>query len=71
MLIERMEVSMKRLLEVLLSIVLHPVALVLMIINVAGRSDLSGSKKVLWIVVGLLWGIGEILYLFLGDGNLW
>jgi hypothetical protein len=70
MLIERMEVSMKRLLEVLLSIVLHPVALVLMIINVAGRSDLSGSKKVLWIVVGLLWGIGEILYLFLGDGNL-
>ncbi|GAC1503825.1 MAG: hypothetical protein NVS1B2_27860 [Vulcanimicrobiaceae bacterium] len=62
---------MKMLLQVLVSIILHPIALVLMIVNLLGRDDLDGGKKVVWAVVGLLWGIGPILYITIGDGALW
>lgn len=62
---------MKTLLQILVSIILHPIALVLMILNILGREDLSGSKKVIWALVGLLWGIGPILYIAIGDGALW
>lgn len=62
---------MKMLLQILVSIILHPIALVLMILNILGREDLSGSKKVIWALVGLLWGIGPILYIAIGDGALW
>jgi hypothetical protein len=62
---------MKLLLEVLVAIILHPVAVVLAWINLAGRSDLSGGQKVLWGIVCILWGIGPILYILLGGGQLW
>ena len=62
---------MKFLLEVLLAIFLHPIAFVLCVINIVGRSDMSGLKKVLWIVITFFWGIGPILYILLGDGALW
>jgi Phospholipase_D-nuclease N-terminal len=62
---------MQLLLEVLLSIFLHPVAFVLAAVNIAGREDLNGVQKVIWIVVCLVWGIGPILYLLLGGGRLW
>ena len=62
---------MKLLLEIILSVVLHPIALVLMLIDIARRSDLSSGKKLLWALVGLLWGVGEILYIIVGDGALW
>ena len=62
---------MKLLLEVLVSIVLHPIALILMILNLIGRDDLDGGKKVVWAFVGILWGIGPILYITVGEGTLW
>jgi hypothetical protein len=62
---------MKMLLQVLVSIILHPIALVLMIVNVLGRDDLGGAQKIVWIVVGLIWGIGPILYIVFGGGELW
>jgi len=62
---------MKFILEVLLAIFLHPIAVVLAWINLAGRSDMSIIAKVLWAVLCILWGIGPILYLLLGDGDLW
>jgi hypothetical protein len=62
---------MKLLLEILVSVILHPIALVLMILNIVGRSDLDGGKKLVWALVGLLWGIGPILYITIGDGALW
>ena len=62
---------MKLLIEILLSLFLHPVAMVLMWISVLRRHDLSFMKKVLWIVVGIVWGVGPILYLLLGDGKFW
>lgn len=62
---------MKTLLQVLVSLILHPIALLLMILNIIGRDDLDGRKKVLWAVVGLLWGLGPILYITIGDGALW
>jgi hypothetical protein len=62
---------MKLLLEILVSIILHPIALLLMILNIIGRSDLDDGKKIVWALVGLLWGIGPILYITVGDGALW
>ena len=62
---------MKLVFEILISAILHPIAVVLMWINLAGRSDLSDAQKVVWALVGLIWGIGPILYILVGDGALW
>ena len=62
---------MKFLLEALLAVFLHPIAFVLCLINILGRSDLTGLQKLVWILVTLLWGIGPILYVLVGGGRMW
>lgn len=62
---------MKFLLEVLLSIFLHPVAFVLCLINLAGRNDINSLQKVIWALVCIFWGVGPILYIMVGGGELW
>ena len=62
---------MKLLVEILISVFLHPIAFVLALINIAGRADLTAVQKVLWAVVCFFWGIGPILYIVLGNGRLW
>jgi len=62
---------MKLLIEILLAILLHPIAFVLCVINILGRADLTPLKKIVWIVVTLVWGIGPILYILVGEGALW
>jgi hypothetical protein len=62
---------MKLLIEILLAIFLHPLAWVLSIINIVGRTDMGGVKKLLWIIVTFIWGLGPILYLLLADGSFW
>jgi hypothetical protein len=44
---------MKKLIELLLCI-LHPLAVVLMWINLASRTDLSGVGKLAWALFGLI-----------------
>ena len=62
---------MKLALEIVVAIFLHPVAVILAWINLFGRAELDTPKKVLWAIVTLIWGIGPILYILLGDGTLW
>ncbi len=62
---------MKLIFEILVSAILHPIALILMLLNIFGRSDLDGGKKLAWSLVGLIWGVGPILYITVGDGALW
>jgi len=62
---------MKLLLEVIIAVILHPVAVVLMWINLAGRRDLTDVQKIIWAIVGLVWGIGPVLYMLVGGGALW
>ena len=62
---------MKLLLEILLSIVLHPIAMVLMWINLLTRGDMSTLTKVVWFIVSIIWGLGPILYLLVAEGSLW
>ncbi len=62
---------MKVLLEILVSIFLHPLAAILAWINIAGRTDLNTTQKIIWVLVCLIWGLGPILYLLLANGNLW
>ncbi len=62
---------MKLLVEVLLAIFLHPVAFVLALVNILGRADLSGLQKVVWAIVCLVWGVGPILYVLVGGGEMW
>jgi len=66
-----LEVVMKGILQFVVSVVLHPVAMVLAWINIAGRSDLGAVQKVVWGVVSIIWGIGPILYIVVGGGDLW
>jgi hypothetical protein len=61
----------KLLLEILLAVVLHPIAFVLCLVNILGRSDLTGFQKAVWIVVTLVWGVGPILYILVGGGSMW
>lgn len=62
---------MKLLLEILLSIFLHPIAMVLMWISLLSRSDLDTTKKVIWFLVSIVWGLGPIVYILVADGALW
>ena len=62
---------MKLLIEILLAIFLHPIAFVLCLINILGRGDLTGLQKVVWGIVTLVWGIGPILYVLVGGGEMW
>ena len=62
---------MKLLFEVLLSIFLHPIAMILMWINLLGRNDMTGRKKFVWFLVSIIWGLGPIVYVLVADGDLW
>jgi hypothetical protein len=62
---------MKLLIEILLAIFLHPVAFVLCLVNILGRTNLTGLQKVVWILVTLVWGVGPILYVLVGGGEMW
>jgi hypothetical protein len=62
---------MKLLFEILLSILLHPIAMILMWINLIGRNDLTTFQKIIWFVVSIVWGLGPILYVLVADGSLW
>ena len=59
---------MKKLLELLVCI-LHPVAVILMWVNLAGRTDLSFPAKLVWAVFGLIPFV-PFLYVLTG-GDLW
>lgn len=63
---------MKIIPELLLSIFLHPIAILLMILNILSREDLGRGGKIFWTVFGTLaWGIGPVLYVAIGGGELW
>ena len=62
---------MKLILEIALAVVLHPVAVVLAWINIAGRTDLTTVQRLLWAIISVVWGIGPILYILFGGGTLW
>jgi hypothetical protein len=62
---------MKLLFEILLSIFLHPIAMILMWINLLGRGDMTTTVKIVWFVVSIIWGLGPILYILAADGALW
>lgn len=62
---------MKLALEILLSIFLHPIAMILMWINLIARKDMATFKKAVWFVVSIIWGLGPILYILVAEGTLW
>ena len=61
---------MKLLLQILVSIILHPLATILAIVNLIGRDDIDAGKKIIWALVSIV-PIGPILYITIGDGALW
>lgn len=62
---------MKLLIEILLAIFLHPIAFVLCLINILGRTDLTALQKLVWGIVTFVWGLGPILYVLVGGGEMW
>lgn len=67
----RYNVGMKLLLEILIALILHPIAFILVLVNLGGRADLTPAQKIVWGVVSILWGVGPILYVIVGGGSLW
>jgi hypothetical protein len=63
--------GVKPLIEILLAIFLHPIVVILVWIDLSRRRDIGLFKKVLWGLVALVWGLGPLLYVFLGDGHFW
>jgi hypothetical protein len=59
---------MKKLFELLVCI-LHPLAVILMWIDLASRSDIKGGPKVAWAIFGLI-PLVPFLYVLTG-GDLW
>jgi len=59
---------MKKILELLVCF-LHPLAVVLAWINIAGRDDLSGGAKVAWAIF-VIFPIVPFVYVLTG-GDLW
>ncbi|MDQ6779779.1 MAG: hypothetical protein M3Z37_01315 [Candidatus Eremiobacteraeota bacterium] len=62
---------MKLILEIVLSVFLHPIAMFLMWINLLSRTDLDQTKKIIWFIVSIIWGLGPILYIVVAEGALW
>ena len=62
---------MKLLAEILVSIFIHPRAFGLAVVSIVQRQDLKDLEKIIWIVVSFFWGIGPILYVLVGRGELW
>ena len=62
---------MKLFLEIVVSIILHPIAMILMWINLLARDDIDSTRKLIWFIVSIIWGLGPILYLLVEDGQLW
>jgi hypothetical protein len=60
--------SMKKLLELVVCII-HPVAVILMWVNLASRRNLSGTEKLAWGLFGLI-PLVPFLYVLTG-GSLW
>ncbi len=60
---------MKKILEVLVCIFLHPLAVILAWINIAGRSDIGTGQKVAWAIF-VIFPIVPIVYV-LASGDLW
>jgi uncharacterized protein YhhL (DUF1145 family) len=59
---------MKKLLELLVCLI-HPLAVILMWVNLAGRSDLNTLEKLAWGLFGII-PLVPFLYVLVG-GNLW
>ena len=59
---------MKKLLELLVCFI-HPVAVVLMWIDLATRTDMTGTRKLVWAIFGLI-PLVPFLYV-LTSGDLW
>ena len=62
---------MKSFLQIVVAVIFHPIAVILMWLNLAGRTNLTRVQTIIWAMVGLIWGIGPILYILVGDGALW
>ncbi len=63
--------NVKLVIELILAVILHPIAVIFAWINLVVRKDMQTWKKILWALVCLLWPIGVFLYILLGDGTLW
>jgi hypothetical protein len=59
---------MKKLAELLVCLI-HPVAVVLMWIDLATRTDMTGGRKLVWAIFGLI-PLVPFLYV-LTSGDLW
>jgi hypothetical protein len=58
-------------LQFLVALIVHPLALLLMWVNLAARSDMGPRMKMFWVMTGFIWLFGPLTYISVGGGQLW
>lgn len=63
---------MKKLAEILVAALLHPIAVVLGLVNLVSRQEMGGCSKAVWVLVIIFLPVfGPVLYITAGGGSLW
>jgi len=57
-------------LEIVLALVLHPLAVIGAWYDICTRRGLGVGKGVMWAIIVLVWGIGPILYVVIDNGKI-
>jgi hypothetical protein len=68
---QEMEQEAKFTLQFLVAFIVHPLALLLMWVNLAARSDLGPRMKLFWVLMSFIWLLGPMAYISVGGGRLW
>jgi hypothetical protein len=57
--------------QIMLAVLVQPLAAILMWINLSGRTDLGPRRKAFWACASFVWIFGPLAYIMIGGGRLW
>ena len=68
---KEMEEDTRFTLQLLLAVLFHPLAVVMVWVNLAQRSDLGPRMKTFWVCASFVWIFGPLSYISMGRGKFW
>jgi hypothetical protein len=68
---KEVEEETKNSLAILVALIVHPLAMIMVWANLAGRSDIGPRWKAFWAILAPVYIIGPLSYLYVGGGRFW
>jgi hypothetical protein len=68
---KEMEQDTKFMLQFLMAFLVHPLAAILIWVNLAARSDIGPRLKAFWVFMSFIWLFGPLAYIAIGGGRFW